>query len=202
MNWKKQSLPSLPNLLLLALFFLAGVILGQVAAGHAPGKTGGELQRYLDSYVQLEQLGGQDNGTAAISTIFLYLRYPVLAFLLGFSSIGILLLPCLTVAYGFFLSFSVSCFTATFGGQGVLLALAIFGLRCVITLPCYFLLAIPALNISGELAAFALGRRKRLSLEGGQWRRFWIVFGILLAGICADLILSPALLRMMLDRVL
>lgn len=199
MNLKKQSSPSLPHLLLLAVFFLAGVILGQIAAGRAPDATGGELYHYLRNYLQLED---QDSGIAALSMLFLYLRYPILAFLLGFSSIGILLLPGLTVACGFFLSFSVSCFTAAFGGEGVLLALAVFGLRCAVTIPCYFLLAVPALNSSAELAAFALGHRRKAVLESGQWRRFGVVIGVLLAGVCVDLFLSPVLLRMTLERVL
>lgn len=57
----------------------------------------------------------------------LYIRYPLLAFFLGFASIGVVLLPCAALAFGFFLSFSVCCFTASFGGDGVVLALAVLG---------------------------------------------------------------------------
>ena len=69
------------------------------------------------------------------------------------------LLPCVTAAYGFFLSFSVCCFTAAFGVDGVLLALAVFGLRCMVTLPCYFLLAAASWGTSAGLAAVSFGRR-------------------------------------------
>ena len=96
---------SLPRLLLLALFFLAGVILGQVLAGRVPAETGAELNRYLEDYVQLNGQTGR-SATAALSAVVIYFRYPLLAFLLGFASIGVVLLPCVTVAYGFFLSFS------------------------------------------------------------------------------------------------
>ena len=44
---------SLPRLLLLALCFLAGVILGQVLAGRVPAETGTELNRYLEDYVRV-----------------------------------------------------------------------------------------------------------------------------------------------------
>lgn len=133
-------LPTLPRLLLLALFFLAGVLLGQVLSGRVPDTTGDELRRYLEDYVRL---GGEGAPTVqtALSALVIYFRYPLFAFLLGFASIGVVLLPCVTAAYGFFLSFSVCCFTAAFGVDGVLLALAVFGLRCLVTLPCYFLLA-------------------------------------------------------------
>ena len=139
----------LSGLLLLALFFLAGVILGQVLSGRVPDGAGSELGRYLSGYVRLEE--GQA-GSPALTAAVLYFRYPLAAFLMGFASIGVLLLPLATAAFGFFLSFSVCCFTAAFGSDGVLLALAVFGLRCAVTLPCYFLLAVPSLEHSAALA--------------------------------------------------
>ena len=175
-------LPTLPRLLLLALFFLAGVLLGQVLSGRVPDTTGDELRRYLEDYVRL---GG--------------------AFLLGFASIGVVLLPCVTAAYGFFLSFSVCCFTAAFGVDGVLLALAVFGLRCMVTLPCYFLLAAASWGTSAGLAAVSFGRGRRTA-PVVYGRACWVRFGAcclaLLAGVCAELFLSPVLLRLMLERIL
>ena len=195
---------SLPRLLLLALCFLAGVILGQVLAGRVPAETGAELNRYLEDYVRV---GGQTgrSAAAALSAVVIYFRYPLLAFLLGFASIGVVLLPCVTVAYGFFLSFSVCCFTAAFGPDGVLLALAVFGLRCAVTLPCYFLLAVPSWGTSAALAAvsFGSGRRCAPVIYGRScWLRLGLSAAALLAGVCADLLLAPALLGMILERIL
>lgn len=208
MIWKKQgkegqSAP-LPRLLSLALFFLGGVILGQVLSGRVPDATGDELGRYLTEYLRLE--GGIDHtAAAALSTAVIYFRYPLLAFLLGFTSLGVLLLPCVTAAYGFFLSFSVCCFTAAFGADGVLLALAVFGLRCAVTLPCYLLLAVPAWGTSAALASFSLGLGRRAA-PAVYTRSCWILFGgviaVLLAGMCVDLFLSPWLLRLVLERIL
>ena len=89
----------------MALFFLAGVLLGQVLSGRVPDTTGDELRRYLEDYVRL---GGEGAPTVqtALSALVIYFRYPLFAFLLGFASIGVVLLPCVTAAYGFFLSFS------------------------------------------------------------------------------------------------
>ena len=195
---------SLPRLLLLALCFLAGVILGQVLAGRVPAETGAELNRYLEDYVRV---GGQTgrSAAAALSAVVIYFRYPLLAFLLGFASIGVVLLPCVTVAYGFFLSFSVCCFTAAFGADGVLLALAVFGLRCAVTVPCYFLLAVPSWGTSAALAAvsFGSGRRCAPVIYGRScWLRLGLSAAALLAGVCADLLLAPALLGMILERIL
>ena len=131
MKWKRRNRgersPFLPRLLFLAAFFLSGVVLGQALVGRVPDETGRELNRYLESYLTLE------DGSLAPGNLWagllLYGRYPLLAFLLGFASIGVVLLPLVTAAFGFFLSFSVSCFTAAFGREGVLLALAVFGIR-------------------------------------------------------------------------
>ena len=163
-------LPTLPRLLLLALFFLAGVLLGQVLSGRVPDTTGDELRRYLEDYVRL---GGEGAPTVqtALSALVIYFRYPLFAFLLGFASIGVVLLPCVTAAYGFFLSFSVCCFTAAFGVDGAV--------------------------------SFGRGRRTAPVVYG---RACWVRFGAcclaLLAGVCAELFLSPVLLRLMLERIL
>ena len=195
-EWRRP----LIRLLILALFFFAGILLGQVFSGQVPDATGVELARYLKDYLQVEE---DLTPQAAWSAAVLYFRYPLAAFLLGFASIGILLLPFVTGAFGFFLSFSVCCFTAAFGPDGVLLAMAVFGLRCAVTLPCYFLLAVPALERSMELAFLAFGRG-RAPVDYGRdwWRLLAVVCGVLLGGMCAELMLAPWFLRQLLERIL
>ncbi len=191
------------RLLFLALFFFAGILLGQVFSSRVPDTTGDELARYLKDFLKV---GEEDpSPRAVLSAAVLYFRYPLAAFLLGFASIGVLALPLVTGAFGGFLSFSVCCFTASFGPDGVLLALAVFGLRCVVTLPCYFLLAVPALERSAALACLSLGggRRAGPALYGREWwGRLAAVAGVLLAGVCADLMLTPWFLRQLLERML
>lgn len=127
-------------------------------------------------------------------------------FCLGFASIGVVLLPCVTAAYGFFLSFSVCCFTAAFGVDGVLLALAVFGLRCMVTLPCYFLLAAASWGTSAGTGGRVLWERTAdcplWSTAGpagsGSAPAVWRCW----PGVCAELFLSPVLLRLMLERIL
>ena len=192
---------SLPCMLLLALFFLCGAILGQVLAGRVPGETGLELRQYLEDYVRL---GGEVSPGAAVSAAAVYFRYPLLAFLLGFASIGVVLLPVSAAAFGFFLSFAVCCFTAAFGPDGVLLALAALGLRCVVTMPCFFLLASSSCGTAAGLAAVSFGSGRRTAPACGRvdWRRFGACSLALTAGVCGELTLTPALLRLALERVL
>ena len=190
MNFKKSGAPGgqpspLPGLLFLAVCFAGGVILGQVLAARVPGETGAELRQYLNDYVQLSGETSVSPGTV-LSTVVLYFRYPLLAFLLGFASIGVVLLPVTAVAFGFFLSFSVCCFTATFGADGVLLA-------------------VPSLGTSAALASLSFGRGRRCAaVTYGRtwWRRLALCGGVLLVGVCVDLFCSPWLLRFMLGRIL
>ena len=195
---------SVSRLLFLALFFLGGILLGQVLAGKVPDGTGDELTRYLTDYVYLYGQTAPE-GRAFWETVVIYFRYPLLAVFLGFTSVGVVLLPVVAVAFGFFLSFSVSCFTAAFGGEGVLLALAVSGLRCALTLPCFFLLAVPSWQTSWALAGLSLGRGQRCApVVYGRvwWLRAGLAAAVLLAGVCADHALSPVLLRLALERVL
>lgn len=195
---------SVSHLLFLALFFLGGILLGQVLAGNVPDGTGDELTRYLTDYVYLYGQTAPE-GRAFWETVVIYFRYPLLAVFLGFTSVGVVLLPVVAVAFGFFLSFSVSCFTAAFGGEGVLLALAVSGLRCALTLPCFFLLAVPSWQTSWALAGLSLGRGQRCApVVYGRvwWLRAGLAAAVLLAGVCADHTLSPVLLRLALEWVL
>lgn len=191
------------RLLLLALGFLAGLFLGQVLARQVGGDTSEELTRYLTGYFSLEQ-PPELSAKTIFSILVVYFRYPLLAFLLGFSSVGIVLLPLVSVAYGFFLSFSVCCFTAAFGHSGVLLALAVFGMRCAIALPCYFALAVPALEKSVALASFSLNRGARLSPPAygrAWWVRFGAVAAVLATGVLVEMLVSPRLLSWVLQAI-
>lgn len=201
MEWRRP----LFRLLFLALFFFAGILLGQVCSRRVPDAAGEELTRYLTDFLRLES---EPSPQAALPAAVLYFRYPLAAFLLGFASIGVLLLPLTAGAFGFFLSFSVCCFTAAFGTDGVLLALAVFGIRCAVTLPCFFLLAAASLERSMALACLSFGRGRHISssapvvYDRAWWSRLGIVAGVLLAGMCAELMLTPWCLRQLLERLL
>ena len=198
---KRAPLSPLPRLVLLALFFFAGVLLGQVLASRVSAETGEELRQYLQGYMRLE--GGSSTRTA-VATAVVYFRYPVLAFLLGFSSIGVVLLPLTTAACGFFFSFSVCCFTATFGGGGVLLSLAVFGLRCLVTLPCYFLVASASWGAAVGLASGSVGSGRTgapVVYGAAYWKRLGMCCLALLGGVCLDLMISPWLTELVLEQL-
>jgi len=199
---KKMGRPSLlPLLFLFSLFFLSGILIGQGVVGNLPSSSILELSNYLEDFALLDS---DVTFRTIISTVVLYFRYPLIAFLLGYASIGIVLLPLTTVFFGFFMSFSVCCFAAAFGFDGVILALAVSGLRCAITLPCYFLLAIPAWGNSVALARFSFGREHRTSnvIYGRDWwKRLIRCAVILIAGVCLELLISSYFLQMALNNI-
>ena len=89
-----------------------------------------------------------------------------------------------------------------FGGRGLLLALAFFGFRCLVTVPCFFLLAAPAMGRAAALRGLSRGRRcAAFSACGrGCWLGFGIVCLILCLGAWIELRLSPFLLHALLER--
>ena len=112
------------------------------------------------------------------------------------------MLPLLTAAFGFLPAYAVSCLTAAFGGQGVWLAVGFFGLRCLLTIPCFFLLAPPSFQSAAGRLGASLGRGRFIPPDSrGCWLRFAGVILALGLGIYGDLRLSPFLLRVLLEQV-
>ena len=106
------------------------------------------------------------------------------------------------VCAGFFPAYAAGCLTASFGGRGLLLALAFFGFRCLVTVPCFFLLAAPAMGRAAALRGLSRGRRGAAFSACGRgcWLGFGIVCLILCLGAWIELRLSPFLLRALLER--
>jgi len=124
-----------------------------------------------------------------------------MSLLLGVTAVGMVLLPGLTAAYGFFLSFAVSCFASAFGKEGILLALAVFGLRCAISIPCYFLIAVSAWKSAIALAGLYFGRGGRTASLNMPWRVVAMVGAVLFLGACLDLYLTPWFLQTVLTQI-
>ena len=182
--------------LLLALFLVFGILCGYVLSGRCGAELSEELRRYLDAYVA----GAAERsltGEAVFRTLVCYLRASVIAFLLGFASIGVIALPLLFAAQGFVLSFSLFSFALALGRESFVLLPAIFALRLLFVLPCTFLTGTAALEKSYSLAAFTLGGGKRVrpvSYPASYWYRFAVCCVCLLLGCVLELWLLPLFL--------
>lgn len=200
-RWQKRTVhrwpgklpaPAIVQTLLLGGCFFLGLLLGPVFAGKVLASDAGELNEYLQSYLLLEQ----EETPSFFRYLFLYFRYPLLAFFSGFTPLGVFLLPIFSLSQGFFLSYSVSCFASVLGQQGVLLAVAGFGLRVLLTLPCFFYLAVKALRaaLADFLLRRGIGKGKDLP-KGWLWPAAVCVV-LLFLGALLDYSLAPALLRL------
>lgn len=189
--------PSLLRSLLLALFFLAGSLVGYLCARSWDSVAQTALSGYLTDYCTVYDAGGV---TASIgSCVILYFGYTVLTFLLGFASVGVVLIPALAGVFGFLTMYTVSGFVCCFGRQGVLLAMGALIIRLLFTLPCFFAMAGAAWPLSTELSmlTFGHGRRSAPVLYGS---RYFILFAlcvvILTVGVFCERLMTPLLFRL------
>lgn len=183
---------------LLVLFLLAGLYAGRLLAARESALVIPELNRYLAAYGEAAQpptLSAQQ----VLRASFLYFRYPLAVFLLGFASFGVVLIPLLGALMALSFSYSVSCFAAALGARGLLVALALLGLRYLVTLPCFLLLGLGALRTSWELTLCTLGqgRRRAAALyDRTYFLRFLMASAALASAAGLDLWLTPWLLRL------
>ncbi len=125
----------LRQLMVLGLCFLIGTFGGfffSVLNGDTP-----DLSDYLQQYLQMV---GQGSGAdpALWSVAWDILRWPLLAFLLGFTALGAIGLPVLFLMRGFTLSFATTTFARLFGLPGVAASLASFGVAVLLDVPILF----------------------------------------------------------------
>lgn len=188
--------PALVRCALLGILFLAGAAVGQACASGADTEG---LRAYLSDYCAaaeeglLFSLGG---------ALVLYGGWCGAALLLGFASVGAVLIPLLSALYGFLTMYSVSCFAAAFGRWGVGLALGAMGVRLLFTLPCFFALAGAAWPAAMELAALSLGRGRRSApvLYGRRYALLFLLCAVILtAGILCERFLTPVCFRLALE---
>ena len=88
--------------------FCLGALAGMLLASQVGGGGQESLTAYLERYLAAAKLGAA--GPPRVSAVLWEtLRWPVSAFLLGFSALGVVGIPLLFAARGFLLSFAVSC---------------------------------------------------------------------------------------------
>lgn len=175
--------PPKARLYILCLFLAAGVLAGFLAGRAVASEDLLSLSRYVTGYARLNAEEPRSAGLWQV--LWTYLRYPAAAFLLGCTAWGVMLIPLTCAAQGFFLSFAVQCFAAALGKQGVVLALAALGLRCLFTIPCL-------LTIAADSFACAWRRAERQKPEVRDRRSVIICVFVLLTGTVAECALVPA----------
>ena len=185
----------------LALLFLLGAFGGYLYAGYCVDQSALLLEEYLDGYCQLFA-GGAEQTVPLGSAMRLYYGDLVLAFLLGFTPLGALLIPVVAAVSGFTGMFAVGCFTQVYGRYGVALALSALGIRLLFTLPCFLWAGSYAWQSALSLLPGHRGKRCAPPASiSVYFYRFVVCVVILVIGICFERYLTPYLFHFALQGI-
>ena len=191
------------GLIICGALFICGGIAGTVSAGFAsvgdPGISG-----YLSAYLEFS---GQDARPGFLPALFDACKYHLAVILFGFSIFGVFCVPALSAMRGFFLCFSISVIVRHFGGDGVLLALALSGVGAMLTVPCFFVLSASAfsssLHVFKSVAAKGRGGTVSKPSGGGSFfRRACACAAVLACSALLDTLLMPELISIAARRIL
>ena len=188
------------GLIVCGALFICGGIVGSAAAGFAGGA---EVSNFMAEYL------ARANGNALrtgefFSALFTACMYPFAAVFLGFSVLGVFCLPALAAVRGFFLCFSISAVVRSFGGDGALLALSIFGLSALLTVPCFFVLSVQSFSSSLKVlkSVTARGAGVMRPYDGEFFKRIGACAVVLACSAFVEILLVPRLIGLAAGRIL
>lgn len=157
--WASPSMEGTLALIVTAAFFTLGGLLGCLLAFRAEGSGAEAMREYLAVFLT-QARAGELASPETLSLLWRTFRWPLAAFLLGLTALGVLFLPLLSALRGFFLAFSVASFARAFGRGGVGIAFLLLGATGLVAVPVFFLLTVQGFSSSVRLAAWSgQGRR-------------------------------------------
>lgn len=139
------------HLYLFAFCFFAGSLLGASYGNHSS-----QLIFIADGYL----LDNSDEYNLVLSVLWC-LRFQLLAFTLGTSFLGVLLIPVLFSFRAFLYSYASSIIISLYPQNALLMTLIIVGLPALISIPCLMLISSEALSSSVALIRFIKGGYSR-----------------------------------------
>lgn len=155
--WYSPASEGVSALVVTAAFFALGSLLGGFVSAATIGSGSGLISSYLEGFLT----GLQGDGLLypdLFQFLWLSLRWPLAAFILGFSSLGVLGLPILSGLRGFLFSFAVSVFTQALGQRGLIAAFFLFGISGSIAVPVFLLVSTQSFLASKCLASRGPGK--------------------------------------------
>jgi len=183
------------GLLVCGVFFASGIILGTVSARRLDAASTQVLYESMMGY--MEQIrGGTYVSPGFLSVLWTAGRDHLIVLFLGFSILGPLCLPILSGVRGFYLSFPIAAFIRAFGTGGVPVALSLFGVGALFTLPIFFVLTTQAFSVSAEMGRMVLsgGSLQAETFYGRQFLRKLILCSLgILAAVFVEIYLTPVL---------
>jgi len=186
------------GLIVCGALFICGGIIGITAAGFTGGAG---ISDYLTEFLVLTG-GTPVRLSGFFSTLFNDSIYHLAVIFLGFSAFGVFLVPALAAVRGFFLCFSISAIVRHFGGDGVLLALAIFGAGALMSVPCLFVLSVQSFSSSLYVLKSVTAKGGTTQpYRGGYFRRVAICAAVLMISALIDTLFIPRLIGIVAGRI-
>lgn len=198
LNWDRSA----QSVLVLAALFLVGSYIGVRLSGSCDPLTQAALDAYLNDFCIVMEAGEPEISLSR--TVALYSVHTGVVFLLGFSSLGVLLIPLLSAGLGFGATYTAACFVQTFDRSGIFPAMALLLPRLLFTLTTFLLLAGEAVPQAARIAWFTMRKGKC----GGpvlRGKRYFVLFCVclclLLVGACFERAVTPILFRLAMEQV-
>ena len=192
--WWSPTTQGTPALVVTAAFFTFGSLAGAFLALRSSAGGIEALHSYMVQFLAAAQDGSLSQ-PALPELLWRALRWPLGAFFLGFTALGLFCIPILASLRGFFLTFSVASFALVFGRKGVAASFLLLGIPGIFYLPAFFLLCTQSFVSAWSTAAGRGGTGRREADPGrDQALRCGVCAAAVVAGIITEKILVPALL--------
>ncbi len=184
--WWSPATEGAPALVVTAAFFALGGLAGCLLALGAAGGGAEALGAYLDRFLAAAQAGSMESPSVA-ELLWRVVRWPLGAFLLGFTALGLFGIPALAALRGFFLAFSIASFAQAYGRSGLAVSFLLLGLPGAAYIPAFFVLSTQSLAAAWTLAGRAAGQGRR---ELPYHREYFLRCGACAAAVCVGFLLE------------
>lgn len=171
--------------LLFILCFSVGCITGSLLASLTP------MNSVLSDFIGISRL----ESVGVPYVFFHFVRFHLVAFLLGSSIFGIILLPALSFLRGFALSCTAATIMSYFPNNGIIMALVILGFPSVISLYCFFIISVDGFMSSSRI--FHLVRGASAPKKDKLYLRTLACLPLLALGTLIELKLVPYLVSLL-----
>ena len=191
--WWSPTIKGTPALVVTAAFFTLGALIGCLAAFRI--HTGGAeaLYTYLERFLSLAREGGLSRPEFP-ELLWRTIRWPLAAFLLSFTALGLLGVPLLSALRGFFLAFSVASFSRAYGPDGLTVAFLLQGIPGLLSVPAFLLLSTQSFSAACMLAGRGSGQGRRELPYGRDYLlRCGLCAGVLFVSLLVECYLVPIL---------
>lgn len=183
-------------LIIMAVVFFIGGLAGCTLAGRAEGGGEAALSGYLDGFLNVA-VSGEMVKPEFILLLWKVIRWPFLAFILGFTPIGLIGVPVLFLIRAFLLSFSIASFFHVLGIKGLFFAFSVLGITGLLYVPVLFVLGIQSFLNAGTIIGRITGENRRnVGMKRSDVFRCCICFLLLFLCCFIEYSTGPAFLKL------